>query len=89
MVADPFVGRGGQQLLLEREPFCPNRDCQRACAPDDCTCRPCSCHACRLRRLKARRAPAQPLADLPRRDWSVQPRLFADQIPIRPRRRTP
>lgn len=71
-----YEGKGGQQLLLERTPFCPATHCERCCDRESCTCRPCHCHSCRLRRLKARRAPARPLDRLPRREFVVQPRLF-------------
>lgn len=82
-MTNAFEGKGGQQLLLERVPFCPARSCERCCDRESCTCRSCHCHACRLRRLKARRAPARPLPDLPRREWAVQPRLFANPSTVR------
>lgn len=78
--SDAYEGRGGQQLLLERLPFCPARDCPRHCGHLDCTCRPCRCGTCRARR--GRRATGTP--DLMSRfaPAPYQPTLF-------PIRRTP
>jgi hypothetical protein len=42
-------GRGGQQLLLERAPFCPGRHCLKRCSAHDCTCQPCRMPCCRRR----------------------------------------
>jgi hypothetical protein len=52
--ADAYVGRGGQQLLLPRVPFCPGRACQKACGPLECGCDPCRCATCRARRRPSR-----------------------------------
>lgn len=70
-----FEGRGGQQLLLKRLPFCPARDCHRLCDPESCTCRPCACVTCRARRAAPMSAIAAPVFSSP----FVHPRLFAVQ----------
>ena len=67
------------QLFSTRlDRFCPGAHCQKACGPDDCTCKPCprSCPFCKARRAEARAARTPVRFETGINFEHRQPRLF-------------